>query len=313
MARKVILDCDPGIDDAAALAMALFHERLEVVAITAVAGNVHAAQATRNVQAVVERLDPPRYPRIGAAVDHDTAPEVDNRRLLGDDGLANTNYEVSQLVHRHASEKILCDEIRAASEQVTLVALGPLTNVARALSRDPGLVSQMGRIVMMGGSVSGIGNATAAAEFNMHYDPASAQAVFRSRTTKTLIPLDVTSQVVFTFDIVDALPPESTRAGALLRRLLGFAFRANHQQAGREDIYLHDVVALLAVTNPELFTMREMHGDVETRGELTAGATVFDRRPRPAEQPNMEVAVEIDVAAARDAILRAFSEAGRQT
>ena len=139
MAKKLIIDCDPGIDDAVALCLALFDPRLEVLAVTAVEGNVSAEQASLNVQVLVDHLDPPRYPRLGTASRSDAAPALDQRRLHGDNGLAGIDLPVAQLHHQHPSEKIICDEVRAAPGQVTILCLGPLTNLARAFQRDPAL------------------------------------------------------------------------------------------------------------------------------------------------------------------------------
>src|SRR3954469_22030474 len=160
MPRKIIIDCDPGIDDAVALAMALFDPRLEVVAVTAVAGNVSAERATLNVQALIEQLDPPRYPRMGTATPAENAPSVDSRHIHGDDGLGTAGLQVSRLARQHPSEKLICDEVRAAPGEVTILCLGPLTNIARALSRDPAIAAQMGRLVILGGAVNCIGNIT---------------------------------------------------------------------------------------------------------------------------------------------------------
>ena len=313
MARKVIIDCDPGIDDAVALCMALFDPRLEVVAVTATAGKVPADVASRNVQAIVEQLDPPRYPRIGVASPSDDPPLVDSRPLHGDDGLGNTGFACSQRHHQHPSEKIICDEIRAAPDPITIICLGPLTNIARAFQRDPGLVELVGRLVIMGGSVGVGGNVTPAAEFNMYYDSLSARRIFRSPVTKTLVPLDVTKQISMTIGLLNELPDELTRAGKFLRRILPFSFRAYHQHLGQESIHLHDVVALLAAIQPELFQSRDLAGDIEVRGELTTGATIFDRRPKAATHSNMEVALEVDVAAVTDCIIRGLVHAGRCT
>src|SRR5688572_5490247 len=139
MARKVIIDCDPGIDDALALTLALFDPRLEVVAITAVAGNVAAERATMNVQAIVERLDPPRYPRLGIATAAGDAPYVDARHLHGPEGLGPVELLVSKLARQHTAEKLISDEVRAAPGDITIICLGPLTNIARALAREPEL------------------------------------------------------------------------------------------------------------------------------------------------------------------------------
>jgi purine nucleosidase len=313
VARRILIDCDPGVDDALAICLALFDPRLEVLAITATAGNVDAHQANRNVQALVERLDPPRWPRIGAAAPHPASETIDGRFLHGQDGLGNAGLVVSELHHQHPSDKVISDTIRAAPHQVTIVALGPLTNVARALTRDPELATLLDRIIIMGGSASGVGNITAAAEFNMYFDPAAAQTVFRSPTTKTLVPLDVTHRVVMTFDLVAMLPPESSRAGAILRQIVPHAFRAYRQELGLEGIHVHDAVALQVALQPELFETAEMAGDVESRGELTRGATIFDRRSRRRWRNNMEVAVDVDEAAVRDCILRGLKYAGQQT
>ncbi|MEX2172736.1 MAG: nucleoside hydrolase [Pirellulaceae bacterium] len=313
MPRKVIIDCDPGIDDAAALAMALFDPRLEVVAVTAVAGNVSAEQATINVQAIVEQLDPPRYPRFGAATAPDNPPYIDTRHLNGEDGLGNAGFIVSQLARQHPSEKLIADEIRAAPNEVTLLCLGPLTNVARAIQRDAELLSLVGRIVIMGGSAKCIGNVTACAEFNIYYDPASAQAVFRSPTTKTLIPLDVTDQVVWSLDLLHQLPDETSRAGRMLRKTVPHLYRSYRQELGLERIQLPDAVAVAAMLHPELFQTTELAGDVETQGEITLGATIFDRRPNSPQRADIEVALEVDAAAVADCIVRSWKEAARQT
>jgi inosine-uridine nucleoside N-ribohydrolase len=311
MPRKVILDVDPGIDDAVAMTMALFDPRLEVAAVTAVAGNVSAEQATRNVQAIIEQLDPPRWPRTGAAAEPERAPSADSRHIFGADGLGNADFEVAELHHHHPSEKVITDEVRTAPGLVTIVALGPLTNVAQVLRRDPGLASQIGQLVVMGGTLKAPGNVTPAAEFNIYCDPMAAREVFRSRALVTLIPLDVTNQIVMTFGHLEQLPSEQTSAGRLLRRILPHAFRTHRQLLGLEGVQLHDAVALVAVTNPELFTFQPLAGDVETIGELTMGATVFDRRLVPQWRANLEVAVEVDAPAVTDAIMQSLARAGQ--
>ena len=313
MARKVIIDCDPGIDDAAVLCMALFDPRIEVVAVTAVAGNVASHQAGRNVQAIIDQLDPPRLPRVGAASEVEEAPAIDGTVLHGDDGLGNAGFSISQLHHQHPSDKIICDEVRAAEDEVTILCLGPLTNVARALKRDPDLGTLISRIVICGGSVSVGGNVTPAAEFNMYCDPVSARSVFRSGTTKTLVPLDITREVALNFDTIDELPAETTRAGALLRKIMPFAFRAHHQALGQESIQLHAAVAYFSIVQPELFHAEQMAGDVEIRGDLTKGETVFDRRIKTLWMHNMDVVTEVDAVAVTDCIKRALTDCGRRT
>ena len=309
MPKKVILDCDPGIDDALALCIALFEPALDLIGVTAVAGNVPPVLATRNVQAIIEQLDPPRWPRVGVASPPDHGLPVDGRHMHGVDGLGGINLQVAELRAPHPSEKLLCDEIRNTPEPVTVVALGPLTNLARAFQRDSELASEVGRVVIVGGAVSCSGNITPAAEFNIYCDPESAQTVFKSPSTKTLIPLDITNRVVLTYDLFNKLPSESTKVGAFLRKILPPAFRAYRQQLGLEGIHVHDSIALMSVIHPELFTMQEMAGDVETMGNLTTGATVFDRRRCPAWRPNMEVAVDMQTDKVIEELIRSLHDA----
>jgi inosine-uridine nucleoside N-ribohydrolase len=246
------------------------------------------------VQTIIEQLDPPRWPRLGAASAPDGGLPVDGRELHGLDGLGGTNFDVAELHHMHPSEKVICDQIRDAGEgTVTIVALGPLTNIARAFQRDPGLASLVGEVVMMGGAVSRPGNITPVSEFNIFCDPQSARAVFRSLSTKTLIPLDVTNRLVLSYDLFNQLPDESTRVGRFLHEILPPVFRGYRQRFGLEGIHVHDTITLMAAIYPELFTTEPMAGDVELSGELTAGMTVFDRRRIPAWRHNMEVALDM--------------------
>ena len=215
--------------------------------------------------------------------------------------------------HQHFSEKLISDLVRASPEEITIVCLGPLTNIARAFQRDPLLPTLVHRLIIMGGAVTAPGNVTPAAEFNVFYDVAAAKFVFHSLAVKTLIPLDVTTKVSFSIDFLEALPRDSTRAGKLLRRIVPFAYRAHHQELGQESIHLHDAVALLAAFQPELFEMSEMAGDVETSGDLTTGMTVFDRRGVRKWPMNMEVALDIDANAAKDCVVRGLMKASLET
>ena len=310
MTRKVIIDCDPGIDDAVALTMALFDPRLEVIATTATGGNVPVEQTNKNLQAIIERLDPPRLPRLGCGAAGESGTPTDARHIHGADGLGNLNLPVPELHHQHPAEKIIHDEIRAAPDEITLLTLGPLTNIARAFRRDPTLASQVGQIVIAGGSVNQNGNVTPAAEFNVYCDPVAAREVFRLPVTKTLVPLDITRRVAISLDFVDDLPDETTRAGELLRRLMPFFFRSHRQHLGLEIVHLHDPVALLAMTDPDLFLAQPMAGDVETAGELTIGATVFDRRAVTVWRENMEVVTKVDIDGVKQRLRELLRNAG---
>ena len=313
MTRKIIIDCDPGIDDAVAICMALFDPRLEVLAVTATAGTIDAAQATNNATAIISQLDPARYPRIGKATPIEDAPVSDDKHLHGPDGLGGCDLECSDRQHQHVSEKVISELVRKFPNEITLLCLGPLSNLSRVIQRDPAVVSSIDKVVISGGAVLRAGNATPAAEFNMHFDPVSAKSVFESGTTKSLVPLDVSETVTFGVELLEKLPAKYTRAGSLLHTMLSYAFRSNHQKLGREVIPLYDPLALLAVLEPDLFTWQEMAGSVETRGELTRGMTVFDRRLRPEWPHNMEVAQSVQVTDAKEVLVRSLRYAGQQT
>ena len=294
MAKKVILDVDPGIDDAMVLCLALFDPSVEVIAVTSAGGNVTPQVASRNLQAIVEYLDPPLLPRIGFGTEADDGLPVYGRYVHGIDGLGGTDLPYAALLSQHPAEKVICDAVRSAPDEVTLITLAPMTNIARAFQRDPELPQLIDRIVIMGGAFDVAGNITPAAEFNVYCDPIAARQVFQAPCTKTLIPLDVTNRITFTLGNLDQLPSESTKIGHFLRSILMPAFRAYRQRFGLEGIHIHDMVTYIAATHPELFTMKEVAGNVETIGELTRGMTVFDRRRVPEWQPNMEVAYFIE-------------------
>ncbi|MCA9214712.1 MAG: nucleoside hydrolase [Planctomycetales bacterium] len=313
MARKVIIDCDPGIDDAVALCMALFDSRLDVVALTATSGNVSANQASRNIQAVTERLDPPRWPRFGVVQDSDSLSSATALHIHGDDGLGNIRLETSELHRQHPSDKVIVDTVHNAPGDVSIIALGPLTNIAAALKREPELAHFVDRLIIGGGSIHGIGNITPTAEFNMYCDAESARVVFQSSLAKTLVPLEVTEDLMFDISLLNDLPPEASRVGAFLRETVPFLFRSYRQNFGVEGIHLHDAVTLVAALHPEFFETKDMPGDVETRGELTKGMTVFDRRSRPENRSNMEVAVSLNKTAVLDAIMQCLRFAGQES
>lgn len=313
MPQKVLIDCDPGIDDAVALTLALFDPRLEVVAVTASAGTVDAERSTRNVQALIEQLDPPRHPRIGAAMDPDGAPVLDGREIHGDDGLANTRWEAMGRQHIMNSEKLISDQIRANPGELTLIAMGPLTGIARAFQRDPGLLTLVHRLIMVGGSTTAMGDCTPCAEFNMHFDPAAAEIALQSLTTKTLIPLEVSTKLSFGLELIDSLPAKYTRAGKVLHSLIPHYFRTHRQLLGSETIAFQALMGVMMVTDRSLFETVEMAMRVEESGDLTRGMTVVDQRLQRKWRKNVEVAVSLDIEAARDAFYNLIRYAGQKS
>ena len=308
MARKILLDIDPGIGDALALCLALADSRMNVVAVTATGGSVSPQQATQNVHALVEQLDPARWPRIGSA-DPDQMLRTDGRELCGEDGFCGAEVRGANLHHYRPSTKVIADEIRAAPGELTIIAGGPLTNIANLFQLEPELATQTGHLIIVGGTCQGPGDVTAAAEFNFYCDAESAQFVFHLPITKTLIPLDVSAGAMLEFDYMNHLPSEDTRTGSLLHKLMPPAYRVYRQRLGLEGLVVPEVMGVVAALHPELFTTERMFGDVEVAGELTHAATVFDRRRNCESQPNIDVAVEMDAAGAIDCITRTLQQA----
>ena len=303
MPRKVLLDVDPGIADAIALCLALTDPRLEVVAVTATGGNVAPEQASRNVQALVEHIDPDFSPRLGAA-DTTQPLRTDRRSLCGNDGLCGANLKVAELHQRHASVKVMADTVRSAPGEVTIIAGGPLSNIATMLQREPDLATLVGHLVIVGGTLHGPGDVTAAAEFNVYCDAESAKTVFHSPVTKTLLPLCVTSEAVLDYSMLDSLTSGTGKTAGVLNSMLPSAFRAFRQRLALEGMYCPEAIAVVSVLHPELQHTRRLYGDVETGEGLTHGATVLDRRRLSTNQPNMDVVYELDTVAAVDCLLR---------
>jgi inosine-uridine nucleoside N-ribohydrolase len=303
MARKVILDVDPGVGDALAICLALATPELEVVAVTATGGNVAPRQASLNVQAIIEHLDPARWPRMGVAAE-DQPLRTDGRELWGADGFCGVDLGVVELHQQHPATKVMSEEIRSAPGEVTIIAGGPLSNIAALLQREPDVAMLIGHLIIVGGTLEGPGDVTAAAEFNIHCDAEAAQRVFRSNVTKTLLPRDVTSRAAMTFDLLNNLPDESTGVGRVLHALLPGAFQAYRQRLGLEGMYAPEAVAVAVAAKSELATVESFPCDVETEGVLTYGATVVDRRRHTMERGTMDVAVKLDARGAIDFIRR---------
>jgi inosine-uridine nucleoside N-ribohydrolase len=309
MAHKVILIADPGIDGAFAVALALNDPDLDVLALLATAGNVSAEQATKNVHILIEQLDPRRWPRLGAAlpVEYD----IDGTRLHGPNGLGTVSFPCAELHHPHPSDRLLVDQVRQNPKQVTVVCMGPLTVVARAIDRDPELPGLVHRLVCMGGTLTEPGNAGPVSEFHFACDPLAARQVLRCGASITLVPLDVMRKVLFSPTDLLELPAAESRTCRFLRQIVPYGIMATSNLYGLEGFHLKDVLGILAVAVPAALATRLHAVDVETRGELTRGMSVVDLRSGNKATPNVDVAVGVDGAAVRayiDRILRRTGE-----
>jgi inosine-uridine nucleoside N-ribohydrolase len=307
MARKVILVTDPGLDGAFATAAALADPELEVLALAASAGNVSAEQATRNVQTLVEQMDPPRWPRLGAApaVEY----EGDATKLHGPNGLGGVEFPCARLHHAHPSDKLISDLLRLHPKEVTLLLLGPATVLARALDRDPEIATLVQRVVMVGGTWHEPGDAGPLTEFHFACDPAAARQVLRSSVALTLIPLDVCRKFIFSPADLLRLPASDSPAAAFLRRTIPPGISATAGLYGTEGFYLQDLLGVVAAARPDALTSRPVSADVEIRGELTRGMSVFDTRWGTTAKPNVELATAIDTGAVRKYIASTIGHA----
>lgn len=304
MPRPVLIDTDPGVDDALALLLAGASPELDVLAVTTVGGNIPVEVATDNARRIVplawsSGARPPIYSGLGGG--GETAEAVHGidglggaAGIAGADGLP-LYRPAAPLEPRGAVEAIL-GAVESRPGEVTLVTLGPLTNVAAALREAPEVMRGLREIVVMGGAFREAGNTGPVAEFNIFVDPPAAQAVCDSGLPLRWVPLDVTHRCVLRRGELEALP--RTRRTRFMRDALKWYMDYHHQGFGEHAAFLHDPLAIGAVLWPDLLQWTPLRVDVETEGRLTRGMTVADFRP-PAYQragipPNAEVALQVD-------------------
>lgn len=298
MSEKVVLIGDPGIDGAFAVALALHDPTIDVVGLLATAGNVPAEQATRNVRILIDQIDPPRYPRLGAAPPAEY-PQ-DGTRLHGPKGLGATDFPCADLHHLPNSEKLLAELVRQHPHELTVVCMGPLTVLAQACDLNPDLPAHVKRLVIVGGTLNEPGNAGPLSEFHIFCDPRSARQVFNCGAPITLLPLDQMRRVLFSPADLLGMPTDATPTLRFLRQIVPFGIAATSNLYGIEGFHLKDVLGVVAVARPEALRTERMRADVETQGDLTRGMVVFDQRGWLGGTPNLEVAIEVDTTLVRD-------------
>jgi inosine-uridine nucleoside N-ribohydrolase len=304
--RPVILDCDPGIDDAFAIVFGCGHPGIAMRGLTTVAGNVSLDLATANALSVGEFIGHPELPVAAGCPRPLLRPfeiaRQDGRQVHGESGLGGAQLPAprGRPSGLHAVDYLI-ESISAAPGEITLVATGPLTNIALALRRHPPLASQVADFIIMGGS-AGRGNVTPAAEFNIFCDPEAAAVVFGAGWRVTMAGLDVTRQARATPEVCERLG----RLGPLGTELLlpGLGGYSSEATGGQP---VHDVCALALVAAPELFHCEPARVEVETTGRWTSGMTVTDFAV-PASQHNALVAMSVDAPAFWDLVMSAYEE-----
>ena len=278
MARKIIIDTDPGQDDAVAILLALGSPELEVLGITAVAGNVPLALTETNARKICELAGRPDIKVFAGAVRPLVRKLVTAEHVHGKTGLNGPTLPEPQmsLEKQHAVDFIVETLMREASGTVTLCPLGPLTNVALALIREPRIAPRIEQIVLMGGGFFEGGNVTPAAEFNIYVDPHAAEVVLEAGIPTVIMPLDVTHKALTTRARIAAFRALDTRVGTATAELLEFFERFDEEKYGTDGGPLHDPCVIAYLLEPGLFKGRDCHVAVETSSELTMGMTVVD-------------------------------------
>lgn len=288
---KVIVDCDPGHDDAVAIMLA--HAHTEVLGITTVSGNAPLESTTRNALAVVELINADTPVHSGAAAPLQ-GKAIHAAGVHGVSGLGGVELDApSRAVASSDAVQFILTETRA-HQDVWIVAIGPLTNVALALQKDPTLVERVAGISIMGGSAT-VGNATRVAEFNIWADPEAADVVFRSGARLKMCGLNLTHQLTTSDDLSSELREINSRDSVFVAALFDYMHGRMETLIGRRRSALHDPCAVMAVTHPELLEFEERAVVIELDGTHTRGMTVVDERVTRRRDPaNVEVAYEID-------------------
>src|SRR3954451_1581354 len=304
MPKPVIIDCDPGHDDAMALMLAVGSPELEVVAVTTVAGNQTLDRVTANAIRVLDVVEAHAIP-IAAGADRglihsaDTASDVHGETGLDGPDLPPPSRAPEPL---HAIE-LIARKLR--EQRLTLIAIGPLTNIALLLATHPELTGQIERIVLMGGAI-GPGNVTPSAEFNVWADPEAAHRVFSSGVAVTMVGLDVTHRAMLSAERADALR-DTGRAGAVVADLHAFYRQFHERVYGHSDTPVHDALAVAHVIAPAVITTERLPVEIDVTPGPCRGRTVVDQLRRTGRPDNALVATDVDADAFIDLLTERIS------
>jgi pyrimidine-specific ribonucleoside hydrolase len=301
--KQIIIDCDPGHDDAIAILLALAHsDELTILGITTVGGNQVLDKITDNALKLLSYVGAD-IPLARGAAGPLMAPLITGEIAHGETGMDGPILPSSlfQALDVHAVE-FMASLIRGAEGKVTLIPIGPLTNIALLLTAYPEVKSKIECISLMGGGI-GEGNMTSTAEFNIYVDPEAAQIVYRSGIPIVMSGLDVTNRAQIYPEEIEQLKQRG-KASILVGELLDF-YSIYSRKMGYDGSALHDPCAVAWLLRPDIFHYVDLHVDVETKGELTRGMTVADRRKKPDREPNVRVLIDLD----RDAFIRMITEA----
>ncbi|RKU08677.1 nucleoside hydrolase [Candidatus Poribacteria bacterium] len=306
--HRILIDTDPGVDDALAILLTMKSPELRVEAITTVSGNVHVEQATQNLLTILGVLELSEFPIVAKGEAQPLIkPLVKAEHVHGEDGLGNisklrnsdgslryplANCEISTL----AGVDLILEMVDRYSEELIVVALGPLTNISRAIQKDAESMQKLRSIVLMGGVFREYGNVTTTAEFNIFVDPHAAHEVFNFGIPVHIAPLDVTHQVVLTGERLNAeIKGRSDKISCFLIESTQACMEFYREHIGFYGLHIHDALPVGMLTHPAFFESVDANVQVETEGNLTSGMTVADlRRERQGTISNASVCVQVE-------------------
>jgi purine nucleosidase len=276
--RRIIIDTDPGQDDAVAILLALGSPELETVGITVVAGNVPLSLTAKNARKICELAKRPDVKIYAGCVKPILRAQVTAEEVHGKTGLNGPDLPEPKMKLRdeHAVDFLVETLMREKAGSITLCTLGPLTNVAMALIREPKIAPRIKELVLMGGGFFEGGNITPAGEFNIYADPHAADIAFRAGIPLVMMPLDVTHKALTTAVRTKAFRDLGTEVGVAVAEMLEFFERFDEEKYGTDGGPLHDPCVIAYLLKPELFGGRQCNVAVETKSELTMGMTVVD-------------------------------------
>ena len=279
----VIFDTDPGVDDALALMLALASPEVEVLGVCSVNGNVSIDICTRNALGILALLDRSDIPVYRGADQPLVREPVYATDVHGIEGMGAVVLPASRVTAKENASAFLVAQLTHRPNEVTVIAVGPLTNLALAEKISPGVLKKARRIIAMGGAIVAPGNASATAEFNFFADPHAAQDVIRSGANLTLVPLDATHQVGLTETVIrQKIEPLGTSMSKFVVDAVANVLAFGERMGRDAVVYMHDPLAVGVAIAPSLFDFLQFNLDVETMGELTMGQLVSDRRQAPA-------------------------------
>src|SRR6266508_1704644 len=291
--KRIIIDTDPGVDDAFAFLLALASPEIKLEALTTTQGNVTVEKATRNALSILELGHASHVPVAQGSVLPLIQPLRASASVHGESGIGNSQLPEPQTkaVRGHAVDYLI-ERLLAEPNEISIFPIGPLTNIAMAIRKEPKFAKAVKELVIMGGAIQEAGNMTPLAEFNIYVDPHAAHIVFHSGSPITLIPLDVTHKCLLKQEHVDRLIKINSPITRFIRDAMEVYLQAS-LQLGYEGCALHDPLTLATIIAPELLTLKEYYVDVDISGGVSMGKTfadIFNVTKKPA---NMKVAMDV--------------------